>query len=102
MSDQARGLSCRVREDRRIRGSTTTLPNARRWGNPNQGRISSAAKAESAEGSSGPDRVTLAAFGLFVTLAGGNVIAVRGVYVGALRRPSEEQVPEAVGVPSER
>jgi len=33
--------------------------------------------AESADGSSGPDRVTLAAFGLFVTLAGGNVIAVR-------------------------
>jgi drug/metabolite transporter (DMT)-like permease len=33
--------------------------------------------AESADGSSGPDRVTLAAFGLFVTLAGGNVIGVR-------------------------
>ena len=39
--------------------------------------ISSAAMAEAAEGRSGPDGVTLTAFGLFVTLAGGNVIAVR-------------------------
>ena len=58
--------------------------------------------AESAEGSSGPDRVTLAAFGTFVTLAGGNVISGRGVYVGVLRRSSDERVVEAVGVPSER
>jgi hypothetical protein len=41
--------------------------------------------AESAEGSSGPDRVVL-----------------MGVYLGALHRPAEEQVPEAVRVPSER
>ena len=33
--------------------------------------------ADSGERREGPDRVTLAAFGLFVTLAGGNVIAVR-------------------------
>ncbi|HZN43253.1 MAG TPA: hypothetical protein VFC08_05935 [Actinomycetota bacterium] len=41
--------------------------------------------AEAAERSSGPDRVVLI-----------------GVYVGALRRPVEEPVPEAVRVPSER
>jgi len=34
--------------------------------------------------------------------AGGSVLVLIGVYVGALRRPSPEQVPEAVGVPSER
>ena len=39
---------------------------------------------------------------LFVTLVGGNVIAGRRVYVGALRRSSDERVVEAVGVPSER
>jgi drug/metabolite transporter (DMT)-like permease len=34
--------------------------------------------------------------------AAGSVLVLIGVYVGALRRPSAEQVPEAVRVPSER
>jgi drug/metabolite transporter (DMT)-like permease len=34
--------------------------------------------------------------------AAGSILVLIGVYVGALRRPSEEQVPEAVRVPSER
>ncbi len=31
-----------------------------------------------------------------------SVLVLMGVYLGALRRPVEEQVPEAVRVPSER
>jgi hypothetical protein len=98
--------------------------------------------ADAGERRGGPDRITLLAFGLFVSLAGGNVIAVRYIscesceldpfwaaatrfqiasaifaviafvlrtgmpsgraLLGALRRPAEEQVPEAVRVPSER
>jgi hypothetical protein len=93
--------------------------------------------ADAGEGREGPDRITLVASGLFVSLAGGDVMrsgtsrAMRvssirsgpwwlqseritwafaagsvlvliGVYVGALRRPSEEREPEAVRVPSER
>ena len=34
--------------------------------------------------------------------AAGSILVLIGVYVGALRRPSEERVPEAVRVPSER
>ena len=33
--------------------------------------------------------------------AAGSILVLIGVYVGALRRPSDERVPEAVGVPSE-
>jgi hypothetical protein len=33
--------------------------------------------------------------------AAGSVLVLIGVYVGALRRPSEEQVPVAVRVPCE-
>ena len=41
------------------------------------------------------ERITLA-------FAAGSVLVLIGVYVGALRRPSEEREPEAVRVPSER
>jgi drug/metabolite transporter (DMT)-like permease len=34
--------------------------------------------------------------------AAGSILVLIGVYVGALRRPSDERVPEAVRVPSER
>ena len=34
--------------------------------------------------------------------AAGSVLMLIGVYVGALRPPSEEREPEAVRVPSER
>jgi drug/metabolite transporter (DMT)-like permease len=34
--------------------------------------------------------------------AAGSVLVLMGVYAGALRRPVEKQVPEAVRVPSER
>jgi drug/metabolite transporter (DMT)-like permease len=34
--------------------------------------------------------------------AAGSALVLMGVYVGALRRPVEKQVPEAVRVPSER
>lgn len=34
--------------------------------------------------------------------AAGSVLVLMGVYLGALRRPVEKQVPEAVRVPSER
>jgi hypothetical protein len=34
--------------------------------------------------------------------AAGSILVLIGVYVGALRRSSDERVPEAVGVPSER
>jgi drug/metabolite transporter (DMT)-like permease len=34
--------------------------------------------------------------------AAGSVLVLLGVYIGALRRPSEKEVSEAIRVPSER
>ncbi|MGH3028342.1 MAG: hypothetical protein ACRDMW_07295 [Gaiellaceae bacterium] len=34
--------------------------------------------------------------------AAGSVLVLMGVYLGALRRPAEKQVPEVARVPSER
>jgi drug/metabolite transporter (DMT)-like permease len=36
------------------------------------------------------------------TFAAGSVLVLIGVYVGALRRPADEEVPEASRVPSKR
>ena len=80
--------------------------------------------ADAGERREGPDRVTLVAFGrmrgvliplvaivlawwlqderITWAFAAGSVLVLMGVYLGALRRPVEEQVPEAVRVPSER
>ena len=58
-----------------------------------------------AGGGTGPDRITLGAFVLFVTLAGGNVIAVREVscntcelepFWAAARRVAGKAVPKLV------
>ena len=80
--------------------------------------------ADAGERREGPDRVTLVAFGrmrgvliplvaivlawwlqderITLAFAAGSILVLIGVYVGALSWPSEEQVTEAVRVPSER